>query len=164
MSSSSSDKQLIQGLEARLQILEDREAIRDVMNQYVMRPDYKDWKGYANLYVEDGVMGFDQWGDAVGREAIEKIVAREEVFEGLQHLTTNPDITLEGVNATVICRLWFSATPKLSKPKDNFSFGGPYRFTLVKRDDGWKIKTMHLQTMWSIGIDTLKVFPIDLSQ
>lgn len=162
--SSSSDKQLIHALAARLQILEDKEAIRSVLNQYVMRPDYKDWTGYANLYVEDGVMGFDQWGDAVGHEAIAKIVSREEVFEGLQHLMTNMEITLEDGEATVVSRVWFCATPKLSKPKDNFAFGGPYRFTLVKRDDGWKIKTMHLQTMWSMGTDTLKVFPIDFSQ
>lgn len=160
----SSDKQLIQTLVARLQVLEDKEAIRSVLNQYVMRPDYKDWKGYADLYVEDGVMGFDQWGDAVGHEAIAKIVSREEVFEGLQHLMTNMEITLEGDNASVVSRVWFTATPKLSKPKDNFSFGGPYNFTLVKRQDGWKIKEMRLQTMWSNGNDTLKVFPIDLSQ
>ena len=162
--SSSFDRQLIESLQARLQVLEDREAIRSLLNQYVMRPDEKDWVGYAKLYIEDGVMGFDQWGDAVGHEAIIKAVSKEQAYEGLEHLTANIEITLEGPDkASATSRLWFCATPKLSNPNDNFAFGGIYNFAMVKRHDGWKLKSMRLKTLWSQGKDTLKTFPIDLS-
>jgi ketosteroid isomerase-like protein len=162
--SSSSDRQLIESLQARLQVLEDREEIRTLLNQYVMRPDAKDWAGYAKLYVEDGVMGFDQWGDVVGHEAIEKAVSKEEAYEGLEHLTANIEITLESPDtASAIARLWFAATPKLATPNDNFAFGGIYNFGVVKRQDGWKLKSMRLKTLWSQGKDTQNIFPIDLS-
>lgn len=156
---SSPSVQVIEALQARLQALEDTEAIRSVLNQYCIRPDNKDFAGYADLFVEDGTMGFETWGDVKGREAIAKTLQAEEVYEGLLHMMSNMEITLEGPDtASAVARVWFCVTPKLSSLEDNYSFGGPYRFTFVKRADGWKIVTMKLKKVWAMGRDTEGVF------
>jgi len=156
---SSSPEKLIQALQARLQALEDKEAIRSVLNQYCIRPDAHDFSGYAELYVEDGTMGFEQWGDVTGREAIAKTCAAESVYEGLLHIMTNMEITLDGPDrASASARVWFCATPKVSELEVNYAFGGPYKFTFIKRHDGWKINTMKLKKVWSMGQDTEGVF------
>ncbi|OCK77446.1 hypothetical protein K432DRAFT_304216 [Lepidopterella palustris CBS 459.81] len=155
----SSSTELIQALQSRLQSLEDKEAIRSVLNQYCIRPDLQDFTGYAELYVEDGIMGFDQWGDVRGREAIANACAAESVYESLLHIMTNMEISLDGPDtASASARVWFCVTPKVSRPDINYAFGGPYNFTFVKRHDGWKIKTMKLRKVWSMGQDTEGVF------
>jgi ketosteroid isomerase-like protein len=155
----SNSTDLIQSLQARLQAIEDKEAIRSVLNQYCIRPDNYDFAGYAKLYTEDGTMGFEQWGDMVGHEAIEKACAGEIVYEGLLHMMTNMEISLDGPDtASASARVWFCATPKVKQLERNYAFGGPYEYTFVKREDGWKIKTMKLKKTWSMGTDTEGVF------
>ncbi|EXJ72883.1 uncharacterized protein A1O5_04031 [Cladophialophora psammophila CBS 110553] len=155
--SSSSDQAIL----ARLQALEDKEAIRSVLNQYCIKPDQYDFDGYAELYVEDGTMGFESWGNVTGRKAISAACAKESVYEGLLHIMTNMEITLEGPDtASASARVWFCATPSVSELEQHYAFGGPYKFTFVKRHDGWKIKTMNLKKTWSSGKDTKGVFQV----
>lgn len=104
-------------------------------------------------------MGFDTWGEMKGHEAIEKACAAEKVYESLLHLMTNMEISLDGPDtASALARVWFCVTPKLSKVEENYAFGGPYKFTFVRTKDGWKIKTMHLRKVWSMGHDTEGIF------
>jgi len=152
---------LDQAILERLQALEDKEAIRSVLNQYCIRPDQYDFDGYAELYVEDGTMGFETWGDITGHEAISAACAKEDVYEGLLHIMTNMEINLEGPEtASASARVWFCATPSISELDQHYAFGGPYEFTFVKLDDSWKIKTMKLKKTWSSGRDTKGVFQV----
>ncbi|KAH8778062.1 hypothetical protein BGZ57DRAFT_1004338 [Hyaloscypha finlandica] len=144
---------------ARLQELEDKEAIRSVLNQYCIRPDNYDFAGYAQLYTEDGTMGFSQWGPKVGHAAIEQACAAERVYEGLLHMMTNMEITIDGpTTAHATARVFFCATPKLDRLGENYAFGGPYEYTFVKRAEGWKIRSMVLKKTWEMGTDTEGVF------
>jgi ketosteroid isomerase-like protein len=144
---------------ARLQALEDKEAIRSVLNQYCIRPDEYDFTGYANLYVEDGTMGFEQWGDVTGKKAIADACAKEIAYEGLLHMMTNQEISIDGPDtASASARVFFIATPKLATLEKHYAFGGPYKFTFVKVGGEWKIKNMKLKKTWSMGHDSEKVF------
>ena len=54
----------------RLQLLEDREEIRQIFSDYAKYLDSHDHAGYASLFASDGVMSA-QLGEAVGPAAIE---------------------------------------------------------------------------------------------
>lgn len=149
----------IEKLEKRLQILEDKDQLASLLNRYCYIADARDWKGYSETFIEDGSMNYESWPSVRGREAIAKAASAEDIFEGLQHSMTNMQFEVDGSDkATGRAYLWFAATPKTSKPEDNYAFGGPYHFQFVRTSEGWKISRMQLQKVWSIGHDSLKVF------
>ncbi|KAJ9657636.1 hypothetical protein H2198_004164 [Neophaeococcomyces mojaviensis] len=98
---------LIEGLQKRLQILEDKDALATLLNRYCNIADAKDWEGYADTYVDEGAkMTLESWGDMVGKENIAKAASVEQVFEGLQHTMTNMEFPVDGSdNATGIAYL-----------------------------------------------------------
>ena len=57
----------------RLQVLEDREEIRQIFVDYAKYLDSGDHAGYASLFASDGVL-VAQLGEAVGPAAIEAIL------------------------------------------------------------------------------------------
>lgn len=155
----SDQTQLIQQLEKRLRILEDKEALATVLNQYCKRADDHDFKGHAATYAEDGKMCFENWGEIIGREGIEKAASAEMPFEGLQHSMTNMQFEVDGSDrATGTAYLWFVATPETNKPDVHYAFGGPYRFEFKRAQEGWQITSMRLKKIWAQGRDTLGVF------
>ncbi len=152
---------IIQQLQKRLQILEDKDALATLLNRYCNIADARDWQGYANTYTEDGIMTFESWGDVVGRDAIKKASSAENIFEGLQHSMTNMQFEVDGSDkATGTAYLWFSATPETSKPEVNYSFGGPYKFEFKRTHEGWRISRMRFKKIWAQGKDTKGVFGV----
>jgi uncharacterized protein (TIGR02246 family) len=62
------------GLEERLQALEDREAIRELIACYGPLADSGDARGVAALWAEDGVYAISGMGEAKGRAAIAALI------------------------------------------------------------------------------------------
>lgn len=150
---------LIEKLQKRLQILEDKDALATLLNRYCNIADAKDWQGYADTYTDDGIMTFESWGDVVGKEEIRKASSAENIFEGLQHSMTNMQFEVDGSDtATGTAYLWFAATPETAKPETHYSFGGPYKFEFRKTSGGWRISRMRLKKIWAQGKDTKGVF------
>ncbi|OAL25786.1 hypothetical protein AYO20_10341 [Fonsecaea nubica] len=151
---------MIARLESRLKILEDRQQLQTLLNRYCTIADAKDWKGYADTYIDDGaIMTFESWGDVVGKENIAKTASAEQVFDGLQHTMTNMEFAVDGSDrATGTAYLWFCATPDTSKPEIHYAFGGPYRFEFQRTAKGWRISHMWLKKIWAQGKDTKGVF------
>lgn len=155
---------LIEQLQRRLQILEDKDRLTALLNEYGLTADTHDWEGFANTFLPDGVMAFNGWGDVVGRKNIAQAAGAEEVFESVQHLMTNMQFELGGSNpdkATGTACLWFCATPEIKVPTVNYAWGGPYRFQFDRTDRGWKIARVDLKRVWSQGKDTKGVFNAD---
>lgn len=149
----------IEQLEKRLRILEDRDQLTALLNQYCYIADAKDWKGYSETFIEDGAMHYESWPAVRGRAAIEKAASAEQIFEGLQHSMTNMQFEIDGSDkATGRAYLWFAATPETTKPSITYSFGGPYNFDFVRTSEGWRISQMRLRKIWAFGEDTKKVF------
>jgi len=150
---------LIEQLQKRLHILEDKDQLTALLNEYGTTADAHDWEGYSNTFTEDGLMAFEGWGDIVGQKNIAKAASAEEVFEGIQHSITNMQFEVDGSDkATGTANLWFCATPETKEPAVNYAFGGHYKFEFVRTSQGWKISTMNLKQIWSQGKDTKGVW------
>lgn len=143
----------------RLQLLEDKDALATLLNRYCNTADDHQWDEFANCFLPDGVLGFEKWGDIVGRDKIAAASGgAEDRFQGLQHSMTNMNFSVNGDEASGTCYLWFAATMDTSKPHEYHAFGGPYKFNFKRTSEGWRISRMRLQKIWAQNEDTQKVF------
>ena len=87
-------------LEQRLQQLEDREQIRDLLAEYIRCLDSRDHATYAQLFAQDGELTFAQ-GHAKGPQAIRALMedgekradpGRVAAMAGSVHLLTDVSI------------------------------------------------------------------------
>lgn len=91
-------------LEARLQALEDREAIRDLIARYGLLADSGDAQGVAGLWAEDGVYAIAGFGEAKGRAQIAALIDgdnhRQLMADGCAHVLGPVAIDLNDDSAT----------------------------------------------------------------
>lgn len=90
-------------LEARLQALEDREAIRDLIAQYGPLADSGNAEGVAGLFAEDGVYAIAGFGEAKGRAAIAALITganhQQLMADGCAHVLGPVAVDLDGDTA-----------------------------------------------------------------
>jgi uncharacterized protein (TIGR02246 family) len=98
----------VSSIEARLQTLEDREAIRALLTAYRRALDEKNFEAYAELFGDDGEFVTDATGPVRGRTALLTMLAELQRTGALtaaagddRHLATNVEIDLDGDRATV---------------------------------------------------------------
>lgn len=131
-------------LEQRLQRVEDELAIRRVLIEYAATQDARDYAGYAALFAKEG-----EWinGKNVykGRDAIYQMLVNlygpapgpgyvnNESF----HLTSNPQITVNGDRATARSRHLLIMRGPGGHPQAVLS--GRYEDELIREDGEWKI-------------------------
>src|ERR1700727_706442 len=95
----------LQALAARVQALEDREAISRLFMEYRRCLDEKDFSGYAALFSADGEFVAQEL-QARGRAEIEKLVddMRGDLLPAVagddMHVVANPEIAVDGDRAT----------------------------------------------------------------
>jgi uncharacterized protein (TIGR02246 family) len=127
----------------RLQVLEDREEIRQIFVDYAKYLDAADHAGYASLFAPDGVLAA-QLGEAVGPAAIEAILDKNlgpQVRGHLPtsiHVITNQQIDVDGDTATATTVWYYLTTDTDACPAILQS--GRYEDDLVRVDGTWKIK------------------------
>lgn len=89
---------------ARLQALEDRESIRDLIARYGPLADTGDAAGVASLWCEDGVYAVGGMGESIGLPAIAALIEgpvhRQLMADGCAHLLSPVAIDLAGDSAT----------------------------------------------------------------
>ncbi len=127
-------------LAARVQVLEDKEEIRNVLLEYGRTLDARDFAGYSRLFAKDGewVGGF---GTVQGPAQIQTFM--EKQFNGPNtahnfHLLTNFVIDVKGDTATAWSRWTFIIPSADNKPVIGQS--GRYSDTLVRENGHWKFK------------------------
>ena len=148
-------------VEARLRRLEDVEEIRQLLLAYARRLDEADYAGYAALFTADGELDA-QLGKAKGREAIVELLERRlgsgpgrTVQKTAFHLVGNPDIELDGDEATSVV-IWAYVT------HDDAGFPiilqlGHYRDTLAREDGAWRFRRREISR--DLGFS-----PLDLAE
>ena len=128
-------------LEARLQTLEDREAIRALIASYGPLADAGDSAGLAALWTEDGSYGVGGMGTASGREAIAGLIDgpihRALMADGCAHFLGPVAIDLDGDRASarghsVVLRHTSSGF-EVARVSAN-------RWDLVRTADGWRVR------------------------
>ncbi len=101
-------------MEERLQILEDKEAIRELQFEYARLTDEQNPDAMAALFTEDAIWdGGEQFGRHEGRSAIHAFLKNTwQTLTWAIHLMTNPEIRIEpsGSEATGRWYLWEPAT------------------------------------------------------
>ena len=130
-------------LEARVQRLEDIEAIRTVLFDYGRYLDRRDYADYGALFAKDGewIGGFPCGkGPAAIQACMDKTLgpASGTVWTSHHHLLTNVIIEVHGDTATAWSRWSFVAPSDKDTPVVLYS--GHYDDQLVREDGRWKFQ------------------------
>lgn len=131
----------LESLAARVQVLEDREAIRALILAYGTAHDHRDYKTFASLFATNG-----EWigglGSAKGPEAIFELMDRtighnpQPAGSGTYHVLTNDQIVLDGDRASATTK-WIYITPgDDGAPKTVFL--GHYDDEFIRENGEWK--------------------------
>jgi uncharacterized protein (TIGR02246 family) len=128
-------------LEQRVQALEDRQAIYQLVCGYGCAVDGCNAEAIASYYAEDGVYAVGDVGAFEGRAAVAAITEREThlglVRGGCGHISTLPYVVLAGDRATATCH-----TMVVMNGANGFFVGrlSASRLELSRKaDGGWQI-------------------------
>lgn len=127
-------------LAARLQALEDREAIRALIAGYGPLADAGDSAGIAALWTADGTYGVGGMGLVQGREAIAGLIDgpthRALMADGCAHLLGPVAIELDGDRATA---RGHSVVFRHADGRFEAVRVSANRWDLVRTDNGWRV-------------------------
>jgi len=125
----------------RVQVLEDREAIRALILAYGQSHDHRDYKTFASLFATNG-----EWvgglGTAKGPEAIfalmDKTIGHKPTVNGSGtfHLLTNDQIVIDGDQASAVTK-WLYITPGPDNAP-RMVYLGHYDDKFIREKGAWK--------------------------
>ena len=118
-------------------MLEDKDAIRELLAEYCFRLDADRFVDMAALFTEDGVWD-TAFGKGTGRDGIvaqaTRIAQQSASRPRRAHLVTNIVIRLDGDHARVVSN-WMVVENHAQGPR--IGSAGGYADDLVKRDGAW---------------------------
>jgi len=130
-----------ESLAARIQILEDREAIRALILAYGQAHDHRDYRTFASLFARNG-----EWigglGSAKGPEEIfrlmDETIGHDPLPEGSGtiHVMSNFQIEIDGDRATATTK-WLYLTPN-DDNSPRATYLGHYDDEFIREDGEWK--------------------------
>jgi uncharacterized protein (TIGR02246 family) len=127
--------------EERLQALEDREAVRELIASYGPLADAGDAHGVAALFTEDGVYAVGGMGEAAGRAAIAALIEGDThqhlLADGCAHLLGPVAIELSG--DTAIAR-GHSLVIRHVDGRFEIYRAAANLWQLIRTPDGWRVK------------------------
>lgn len=145
----------IEALKARLQALEDRNAIIDTLNQYGQALDYGDFDRLVDVFTRDAVRetkrldgSINRWeGEAGTIDFAKRHSHAPELYH--KHLAFNPRIEIDGDTAEVVSYM-FRFDPRDGEP--SFIWGmGRYLDKMRRESDGkWRIahRVSEIEDQW----------------
>jgi hypothetical protein len=151
-----------QSLEARLQYIEDRLEIYNLISAHPPSADLGASEYTGSVWMEDGVFDRgDVLGKEVGRDAIANLVAipehRASINAGIAHVSGLPHVTITGDTASVTHYLLIlvpqTQGDEVSVPNHGASKGFHVHralashWKLVRTADGWKFATRSVRLL-----------------
>jgi ketosteroid isomerase-like protein len=140
-------------LEARVQLLEDREEIERLLMEYGVLLDKRDFTAYSQLFTADGV-----WSGSIGtikgpaaiKAAMEKAfdTAAAPNGDGSFHLLTNLIIDVQGDHATAISKWTFV---HLLDKKPGIALAGRYDDSLIRENGHWRFQRRVASSASDVG-------------
>ena len=137
------------GVEARLQRLEDREAIRALFIDYGRTLDSRDFTAFAQLFAKDGEFVGGAGATAKGRDAVGALLGRllQTNYPDSRgknfHLFFGEAIEVNGNDATAVSKGGFVMASSANKPE--MLLLATYRDQFVREDGRWKFKRREVQ-------------------
>ena len=144
------ESRTIEALAARLKVLEDKEAIADVLIAYGRALDSRDFKTYASLFSRDGswsgglgkVTGgpqaiYDFMTSRIGGGGRGNAAPRAIGFGSSYHIMSSFEIRVTGDTATASSRWAFVTAAR----GPGVQVAGRYDDTFVREDGVWKIRS-----------------------
>ncbi|MEM7540433.1 MAG: nuclear transport factor 2 family protein [Pseudomonadota bacterium] len=134
-------------VEARIKVLEDREAIKELKARYCYIVDSRDWEAWSRLFTDDAEGEFLGFGTMSGREGFLQFAKRNigPSLPFMVHMVCNPIIKISGDQAS---GRWYFNVPCQSSEKSGM-FGGQagwlqglYDERYRRVDDEWLISYM----------------------
>jgi uncharacterized protein (TIGR02246 family) len=124
----------------RIRVLEDREAIKEVIANYCHGVDKRDKNLFLSLWVEDAEWRIGApFGDFKGRAQIGDVL--EQIWQALptsEHFTTNVVIDVRGDEAEAMSDVFCTATDSAGRA---IMIAATYRDHLVRGSDGrWRFQ------------------------
>jgi uncharacterized protein (TIGR02246 family) len=126
---------------ARVQVLEDREAIRALILAYGQAHDHRDYRTFANLFASQG-----EWvgglGSAKGPQAIFELMDKTIGHDpkpngsGTYHVMTNDQIVIDADRASATTK-WIYITPG-DDNAPRLVFLGHYEDEFIRENGVWK--------------------------
>lgn len=131
----------LESVAKRVQVLEDREAIRALILAYGQAHDGRDYRTFSNLFASNG-----EWvgglGSAKGPQAIFELMDRtighnpQPNGSGTYHVMTNDQIKIDGDRASATTK-WIYITPGENNTP-TLVFLGRYLDQFVRENGEWK--------------------------
>jgi hypothetical protein len=131
-----------ESLESRLQALEDREEIRQLLKDYGHFLDQRDFASFSQLFAEKDGEWIGGLGKAKGSQAIRKLMEEtigndtKKISAPNYHLFTNEIITVNGDQATATTKWMFVVQGDKGRPQPFYL--GHYEDTLIREKGRWK--------------------------
>lgn len=128
-------------LAARVQVLEDREEIRNLILAYGTAHDHRDYRSFANLFAREGEwvsgMGSGKGPDGVFK-LMDEMIGHNPLPQGSGtfHVMSNEKIDIEGGRASALTK-WIYITPD-SDGKPGLTILGHYNDEFIREDGQWK--------------------------
>jgi len=145
------DGATLDDLRRRIALLEDREAIRDLIERYAEAADRgNDPVLMIELFTSDAIWEASGFGRFLGREAIVRGLAEIAATQLLwtMHYMISPRIQVadDRTTARVSWRVWELATvPGKNPPQPEAVWGGgTYDVDFTRREDRWRIAHLRL--------------------
>lgn len=145
-------------LEARVQRLEDRNAIIEVVIGYATAIDRGDWVAYGQLFTDPVHIDFSEAGMAAADFPRDTFVGFAETGLGRwtarQHLSPNHVVVFDDDHPdTATCHSYMYAQHYAANAPDGgvFLMRGSYDNHLVRTPDGWKITSLTQHISWIEG-------------
>ena len=134
-----------------VQTLIDRAEITDLLTRYARAVDRKDWDLFRSVFTPDARIDYTQVGGTAGSldEVVDFLSKVMPMFEAMQHLISNIDISIDGDEAKVTAMVY---NPLKLPDSEVWATGGWYHHELVRTPDGWRSRSMVEEASWFHGI------------
>jgi len=138
-------------LESRIQRLEDRQAIIDVVIRYCVAVDRRDWAMFADCFAPS--MRTDS-GELSSEEFVAIVAGALPGFRSTQHLSTNHVVTFDPTDpdrATCESDMYAQHHLDASDGGPYYLFRARYSELMTRTPSGWKIQSITTTNRWEEG-------------
>ena len=134
-----------------LQTLIDRAEITDLLTRYARAVDRQDWELFRTVFTPDAHIDYTQVGGIAGDldTVVGFLSEVMSMFEAMQHMISNIDITIDGDEAKVTAMVY---NPLKLPDSGMWATGGWYHHELVRTDEGWRSRSLVEEAGWFDGV------------